>query len=154
MAMKNMKPMHWIVVAAVLLLTVACGQRPEDVIIGAQPTPDEASDPSSTLVRPGVTILADGAVQSAQPALALAFEAGGKLLAVYVNAGDRVQAGDLIATLDDAALQEAVAAGDLQVAQSENNLAQMQLALETVLVGCHVEGLLILRIEADRARHE
>jgi HlyD family secretion protein len=132
-----MKTKRWMVLALVLVLMVGCGREPARVEPSATPIPDAATaataSPSPAPVRTGVTILADGVVQAVQPPLSLAFETGGKLLAVHVQAGDRVQAGDLVATLDDTALQEAVTSAGQQVAQSENNLAQAQLVLDDLL---------------------
>jgi HlyD family secretion protein len=117
-----------------LMVVVGCDRGPAPVEPSATPATDGTSaPPSPTAVRPGVKILADGVVQAAQPAVTLAFETGGKLLAIHVQIGDQVEAGDLIATLDDTALQEAVTSAALQVAQSENNLAQAQLVLDDLL---------------------
>jgi HlyD family secretion protein len=125
---------RWMLLAVVLVSMVGCRSGPAPVEPSPTPATDEtAPAPSPVAARPGVTILADGVLQAVQPPLPLAFETGGKLLAVHVQVGDRVEAGDLIATLDDTALQEAVTNAALQVAQSENNLAQAQLALDDLL---------------------
>lgn len=90
------------------------------------------TDSSPIATRPsqsGVTILADGSVVAVQPVLAVSFTASGRLLAVAVQPGDVVSAGDLIATLDDEALVDAVTNAEFQVAQSELNLAQAQAEL-------------------------
>jgi len=123
----------WIILAAMLVLMVGCAREPATIERSATPFPDATMAPAPSPVRTGVTILADGFVQTAQPALPLVFETGGKLLALHVQAGDLVQTGDLIATLDDTALQEAVTGAGLQVAQSGNNLAQAQLVLDDLL---------------------
>lgn len=124
----------------VLLGLVACVEaRPVEgggVITDAAGT-DETSnatqiDTSPTATRPsqsGVTILADGSVVAVQPVLPLSFTTSGRLLTLTVQAGDVVSEGDLIATLDDAALVDAVTNAELQVAQSEINLAQAQIEL-------------------------
>ena len=124
----------------VLLGLVACVEaRPVEgggVITDAAET-DETSnatqiDTSPTATRPsqsGVTILADGSVVAVQPVLPLSFTTSGRLLTLAVQAGDVVSEGDLIATLDDAALVDAVTNAELQVAQSEINLAQAQIEL-------------------------
>jgi HlyD family secretion protein len=67
------------------------------------------------------------------PPLPLGFTTSGRLLEIHVRAGDRVSEGDLIATLDDTALQEAVGNGELGVSQAENTLAQAQLSLDNLL---------------------
>lgn len=99
----------------------------------ATAVPNDDDTPTATPIPTGVTILADGVVQAARPLLPLAFETGGKLLAVNVQPGDVVQAGDVIATLDDAALQEAIANAILQVSQAENGVAQAQAELDRLL---------------------
>ncbi len=120
----------------VVLILVGCGQRPVEVgEVEAMATavPADDSAPTATAIPTGVTVLADGAVQAARPLLPLAFETGGKLLAVNVQPGDVVQVGEVIATLDDAALQEAIANAALQVAQAENGVAQAQAELDRLL---------------------
>jgi HlyD family secretion protein len=97
-----MKITRWIIFALLLLLLVACGGEPEVVPVELEPTPVEQSQPTPTVVRTGVTILADGAVQAAQPVLPLGFEASGKLVVVHVRAGDLVQEGDILAELEEA----------------------------------------------------
>ncbi len=80
-----MKTDHWMILLAVLLLVAGCGRGVDD-----EPDADGATEvpraPSPEAVRPGVTILAEGVVQAVQPALPLAFEAGGKLVTVHVEA--------------------------------------------------------------------
>ena len=88
-----MKTRRWILVAVVLVLLAGCSTEPTQIDPTATPVPDEALDPSSQPVRSGVTILADGIVQAVQPVLPLAFETGGKLLAVHVQAGEQVPGG-------------------------------------------------------------
>ncbi len=58
----------------------------------------------------GRVILADGEIKSGRPSLKLSFagEAGGTLIALHVERGQRVREGDLIATLDDTRLRQAV----------------------------------------------
>jgi HlyD family secretion protein len=128
-----MNTKRWILLAMMLGLLVGCAQEPAEVELSTTPIPEKTTAPSPAPVPAGVTILADGVVQTVQPALPLAFETGGKLLAVHVQAGDRVQAGDPMATLDDEALREAVTNAELAVAQAENSLAQAQLALDNLL---------------------
>jgi multidrug efflux pump subunit AcrA (membrane-fusion protein) len=110
--------------------------------IGApSPTPDNSPEATTPAAPPtdappapaGAIILADGTLTTAQPPLPLAFTSGGRLLAVHVRPGDAVAEGDLIATLDDAALREALANADLQARQAETTLAEAQLALDDLL---------------------
>ena len=128
-----MKSKRWIVLVIILALLAGCAQEPEAGEPSPTPIPEKATAPSPTPARTGATILADGIVQTVQPALPLAFETSGKLLAVHVQAGDLIQAGDLVATLDDEPLREAVADAELAVAKAENGLAQAQLTLDSLL---------------------
>jgi multidrug resistance efflux pump len=63
----------------------------------------------------------------------LSFATSGRIVTLSVQPGDVVQTGDVMATLDDSAWQEAVANARLQVAQAENSLAQTQLELDNLL---------------------
>lgn len=122
-----------------ILLLAACGGRPgvsgaATAVPNEEPTTD--SDPAPTATRPsqsGVTILADGSVVAVQPVLPVSFTASGRLLELAVQSGDLVAAGDLIATLDDEALLDAVTNAEFQVAQSELNLTQAQAELDRLL---------------------
>jgi HlyD family secretion protein len=97
------------------------------------PESDEGSTPEPTRSIFGdTTILADGLLVAANPALALSFQTNGRLLTVEVAAGDQVEAGDLIATLDDQVLQETVASAELALAQAETGQAQAQLSLDNL----------------------
>jgi multidrug efflux pump subunit AcrA (membrane-fusion protein) len=127
-----MKRTTWIVLALLLVMMVACGRGRETVVLSPTAISSEAAPPP-TPPASGVTILAEGVVRTARPPLPLAFETGGVLLAVNMEVGDRVEPGDVVATLDDAPLQEAVTSASLQVAQAENSLAQVQLALDDLL---------------------
>jgi multidrug efflux pump subunit AcrA (membrane-fusion protein) len=96
-------------------------------------TPTTEADGETPVAPAGAIILADGALTAAQPPLSLAFTSGGRLLAVHVRPGDVVAESDLIATLDDAALREALANADLQARQAETTLAEAQLTLDDLL---------------------
>ncbi len=78
----------------------------------------------------GTTVLADGQLVAQTPALPLGFSTSGQLTNILVAPGDFVQAGQLIATLDTKALEEAVRNAELQVEQAEVSLAQAQLTLD------------------------
>ena len=120
----------------VLLLIAGCDQSGDD----GTPSALVANDGSATTTpRPteavvsGTTVLADGLLVSISPPLVLSFNTSGRLLELHVRAGDRVSEGELIATLDDKALQEQIANAELSVTQAENSLAQAQLSLDNLL---------------------
>jgi hypothetical protein len=121
----------------VMAMLAACGGRPEDAVATAVPDQTTSeTDAAPTATRPsqsGVTILADGAVVAVKPVLAVSFTASGRLLELAVQPGDTVAAGDLIATLDDEALLDAVTNAEFQVAQSQLNLTQAQAELDRLL---------------------
>lgn len=126
---------HLILFVLVLFL-IGCGRQPENFAPAGEaetasettPTPRPTSPPPV-----GATVLADGQLVAVNPPLALSFEANGRLLALNVQPGDAVAAGDVIATLDDVALQDAFTNAQLQVTQAEISLAQAQLSRDNLL---------------------
>ena len=122
--------------AFLLLLLSGCermGPGPQAAGTGTPEAAMEAAEsapPATAVPRRGTTILAEGQLVAQNPQLSLSFATNGRLLELHVAAGERVAAGDLIATLDDEALQEALANGRLGVRQAENSLAQAGLALQ------------------------
>ena len=135
-----------------LLLLAACDQAPPT------PTATPAAADSTTLPTPtaaprGTVILADGSLQAQAPPLALGFGASGELLSVAVAAGDRVAAGDLLATLDDSLLRDAEATAAQQVAQAALSLDQAQLSLDNLL-GWEPDPLAVAVAEANLAAAE
>ncbi|MEM8859602.1 MAG: HlyD family efflux transporter periplasmic adaptor subunit [Chloroflexota bacterium] len=82
---------------------------------------------------PILTILADGQIRNGKPALPLSFETSGKLLAINVEVGDTVTAGDVLATLDDEALQDNLRSAELRVQSAENSLLQSQGELQRLV---------------------
>jgi HlyD family secretion protein len=144
-----------------LLLLAACDQPEED---GSSPpeapadiSPEEgqatATPRPAEAVTSGTTVLADGLLVSVSPPLALSFTTNGRLLALHVQPGDTVSEGDLIATLDDTALQEGIANAQLSVDQAENSLAQAQLSLDNLL-NWEPDELAIAAAEANVALAE
>ena len=118
-----------------LFALVACRQGPVDEVTpvvvetaAAEPTPAPTLEPDT-----GVTILAEGQLVAVNPVLPLGFEVSGRVLSLEVQVGDTVAAGEVIATLDDAALQDTVTTAQLQVAQAEITLAQAQASLDNLL---------------------
>jgi multidrug resistance efflux pump len=83
------------------LLLTACGGKPAEENLANTPTPVKNNLPAPTAAHTGVTILADGVVQTAQPVMSLAFESSGKLRDVFVEVGDVVETGQLLAELNN-----------------------------------------------------
>jgi multidrug efflux pump subunit AcrA (membrane-fusion protein) len=99
----------WLLILAMAVVVLTgCSPRPMEEPRDAVPTDDNNTpQPTTTPSAPGKTIVADGELISPYPSLVLAFGGGvsGQVLTVTVKAGDVVQAGDLLAVLDDAELQ-------------------------------------------------
>ena len=130
----------WLLLLILVFLLAGC----DDLGIGAGGVDEEATraaeedaaepTPRATAVSPaGTTILAEGQLVTVNPELPLAFATNGRLLELHVQSGDSVAGGDLIAALEDNALQEALVDAELGVRQGENSLAQAQLSLDNLL---------------------
>lgn len=102
----------WALMLVVLVVVLTgCGERgPSD---NAEPAVQDSAPqqpPPATVLATGKTVVADGRLASAYPSLGLTFGGGvsGRVLAITVRPGDVVQAGDLLALLDETELQRAV----------------------------------------------
>ncbi|MFN2142044.1 MAG: HlyD family secretion protein [Candidatus Promineifilaceae bacterium] len=112
------------------------GQLPVTETPAAEESADAETAAEATttpLPATGTTILAEGLLVAAKPQQPIGFAINGRLLELFVAAGDQVQAGDLIATLDDEALQDTLTDTALGYRQAENSLAQAQLSLNKLL---------------------
>jgi multidrug efflux pump subunit AcrA (membrane-fusion protein) len=141
-------------ISLLLIFSIGCAQRGQVVTESAEETA-EATDPDITPtprptrpVQNNTTIVADGVIKAAQPMLPLSFATSGRVLTLLVQPGDAVEVGDTIATLDDSAVQEAIANAQLQVVQAENSLAQTQLDLDNLLAW-EPDELAIAQAEAN-----
>ncbi len=130
-----MKMTRWtrVLLLIVAVALVGCGAQegeiPTDTVENAGGTPQPTLPPPPPA---GKAIVADGQLASPYPSLALAFGGGvnGEVLTITVKAGDVVQAGDLLALLDDTELQRAVddaqLALDRAIADREQALQQWE----------------------------
>ena len=82
-----MKTKSLVMIVSMVFLPAACGGKPAEQQPADTPTPAKEDLPTPTPAHTGVTILADGVVQTAQPVMPLAFESSGKLLEVFVKVG-------------------------------------------------------------------
>ncbi len=121
----------FIFILAVLVLVLA-GCSGEPVVVDPDPRPsiEESNTPVPVEIPSGVVILADGLVQTAQPALPLTFEIGGRLLSVDVQAGDQVQEGDILARLD---ADETIVSYKSTVTAAELSVLRAQQALDDLI---------------------
>lgn len=82
---------------------------------------------TATVTRGNLSVTASGSGQLVPSSeVELAFAASGKVLSVLVEVGDKVQAGDTLAWIDDAAARQAVAEAELLVLEAERELAVAQ----------------------------
>ncbi|MEW6402865.1 MAG: HlyD family efflux transporter periplasmic adaptor subunit [Chloroflexota bacterium] len=95
-----MKTKSLVLIASMLLLLAACGRKPAEGQPVDTPTPVENTLPAPTAAPIAVTILADGVIQTARPVMPLAFETSGTLREVFVQVGDVVESGQLLAELN------------------------------------------------------
>ncbi len=104
---------------AVALVASGCGGGQKKAPAGPPPLAvDVARAQSKTIA---TTIVLDGQVAPLQEATLTTPESG-NIVAVYVNEGDRVSTGQLLAKLDDAQLRAQLAASEATVAQSQARL--------------------------------
>lgn len=91
------------------------------------------------------SIVAPAHVEPERDVVALAFEAQGRIVAIAVDEGTAVKAGDVIAKLDDRLAVARVAAAEAGVAQAEARLAMARR-------GARTEDLAAARADAEAAK--
>ena len=116
----------WIILIIVLLLAAGGGYvaYTRYFALALTEEPQEPTLQTATVYRGDIVLTADGS-GNLLPAseLELAFQTSGVLAEVLVEVGDQVQAGDVLARLDDTETRQAVAEAEIQVTQAEINLA-------------------------------
>ncbi len=119
-----MKQLPFILLAVSVLMAFAVGCNGEPTPSAAfTPTPQRKS--SSTYADAFNTINANGVVAPLQQ-VTLSFGVGGFVDAVEVELGERVQAGQVIASLDTTQLKRAIAQAELELKSAQARLAQLQ----------------------------
>ncbi len=130
-----MNKKRWIIVVVVVLLA-GLAYAGYNLVQGA-PSRSAAAQTSeeSAIVERGtlrVTVDASGSL-APNDEVTLAFLSGGRVAELNVEVGDVVQAGDVLARLDDADAREAVADAEVKVRQAEINLASARIEAEAGL---------------------
>ena len=117
----------WFILISVLLLAAGGGYVAYARYFAVAEVVQEPTLQTATVYQGDIVLTADGS-GNLLPAseLELAFQASGVLAEVLVEVGDQVQAGDVLARLDDTETRQAVAEAEMQVAQAEINLALAQ----------------------------
>jgi len=121
--MRRNKIKLWQIVAASLLCLALVGA----VACPAPGGEDTAGGELVKVVRGDLTVIVSGSgnITVSQDAN-LAFGTGGKVEAVYVEAGDQVSQGDVLAKLDTGVLELSLAQAELALATAEYNLDKAQ----------------------------
>ena len=114
--------------AVALGLTACSPAAPQGVTI----TNDLANQPEATplptrQVAPRISVVADGVLALAAPPIPLTFEANAKVTAVNTRAGQTVQPGDVLGSVDETLLRDAVTD-----AQTNLDLVEAQIRLQGV----------------------
>ncbi len=98
-----------------VLVLAGCGGAgnvPQDVVMASTPSPEGDGTPAPTLPPEpaGKTVASDGELASAYPKLGLTFEGdiSGRLITITVQPGDVVEAGEVLAIIDDTELQRQI----------------------------------------------
>lgn len=92
------------------------------------------------------TVDATGSISSAED-INLNFRSTGKLTTLKVKVGDQVKAGDILATLDTAALSS-------QVNNAKSALIEAQASLEKLLAGATAEDLRISEVNVEQKKQD
>ncbi|WP_322486799.1 HlyD family secretion protein [Chloroflexus sp.] len=144
-------PRFWFLVIAIwVLLLNACSQpaATDTAPVVASPAPTAAALPATApTAAPAIvngTLIANGRVQPVT-VLDLSFVSAGSVAEVLVKPGDRVRAGDIIASLDIRTL-------DLALAEAKVALAEAQANYELLISGATPEQIEQAQAEIARAR--
>jgi RND family efflux transporter MFP subunit len=149
------KKTFWIVLIVILLLAgggyaaYASGILPW--LSPQQETEPEITFQTATVTVGNLSITADGSGSLVPSStVELSFDATGTLLELLVEVGDQVQAGDVLAWIDDADARNAVAEAELSVLQAEEALqdAQDTAALEQAVAQAELK---VAQTEANLA---
>ena len=116
----------WIVAIALVLAVSGGYYYYHNVYLQAQEQAEEETITTYTVGRGDLVITASGS-GTLVPAteIAVGFQSGGVLADVLVEVGDKVQAGQVLARLDDADAQDQVAQAQISLRQAELNLAKL-----------------------------
>jgi len=141
-----MKKTHWIVFLALTLALTACGQA-----VTAEPIPTVVLDTSASGSGTSTPASMGGVIASAEvrPAdsVNLSFALLGMVKSVDVEVGDKVTAGQTIATLDTVILETRIAEAESNVAAAE-----AQLAYQVRTGGTYQDQLDRAQADIDRAQ--
>lgn len=138
-----MKKRWWIIVVAVVVVAclayagISIWQR-----ISAGQAAAQAIEQETAVVTRGTLQVTAGASGSLSPEdeVSLSFQSSGQVTEVLVEVGDVVQAGDVLARLDDASARQAVAEAQLSVQQAQANLDSTRIETEAGLAQANLDA--------------
>ena len=116
----------WLIIAVVVVLAAALGFFGYQYLSVRQATAEEPTMQTATVRKGDIIITASGS-GNLLPAteVDLSFRTGGTLLELAVQVGDRVEAGDVLARLDDTDAQSNVTQAKIDLRQAELDLAEL-----------------------------
>lgn len=123
-------PRNFIAIVALALISLAlsaCGASataPNAAPAQAQQATDAPAPLPTRAVAARNTVAADGVLSPRSAPIAYAAEVNAKVTSVNVEPGQTVKRGDILATLDDTALRDALADAELQLKLVEAEIAQ------------------------------
>jgi RND family efflux transporter MFP subunit len=121
------KKSFWIALLVIILVAAGGGGYYYNNIYLLAQEPPEPTIKTVKVRRGDLVITASGAGTLVPVSeVGLGFRSSGLLTEVTVGVGDEVEAGDLLARMDDTEARKAVTAAELQVAQAEATLASQQ----------------------------
>ena len=118
---------RWIIFIVVLLSIAGGGYAAYAYFFAPAEAPEQPTLQTATVSQGDLSITAGGmGILAPSTELELGFSSNGTLVELLVEVGDKVQAGDVLAWIDDTDARKTVADAELQVAQAEANLAEQK----------------------------
>ena len=125
------KKLFWIVALALVLVASGGGYYYKNVYLQAQETVEQETIATYVVGRGDLVITASGSgtlIPASQ--IALVFPSSGVLAEVLVEVGDEVEAGQLLARLDDDDAQDQVSQAGISLRQAELDLASLSVEVD------------------------
>ena len=110
--------------AALAVLTVGCADQPFSFLAPNAPATPTPLPLPTRVVQARSSVVADGVLELTASAIPLSFELNSRVTGVFASAGQAVKKGEVLATIDDTPLRDAVADAKAQLALLEAQIAQ------------------------------
>jgi HlyD family secretion protein len=138
-----MKKRWWIIVVAVVIVAViAYAVISIQRRAAAGRASAQTAGTETAVVKRGTLQVTVGASGSVAPEsdVSLSFQSGGRVAEVSVEVGDVVQAGDVLARLDDSSARQALSEAQLSVQQAQANLDSTRVEVEAGLAQANLDA--------------